>query len=215
MRNGADIDVVDIDNAIQMLNKYYHIQMVVKEVLMVRHMKAGHGKVIVSFLLWLCGMTMVVAGISKDRVPSGEIGTVAGILEISDKEELPPPVFSIHRLLLQGKEIVRLTGDNSVYIRDAYPNAEKARLLLLELGTGGSGCPAFFRILEIKADNSTLLTDKFGTCSDLFETAYRNGTWEIAIPQYHGDAKKPERWQYRDGKLTKDGKPAVSLDDKY
>jgi hypothetical protein len=109
--------------------------------------------------------------------------------------------------------IAELTRNNSVFIEDAYPDATKAKLILLGLGTGGSGCPGFFRVLEIKPDGKTILTDKFGTCSDLFETTYRDGAWEIAIPPLTGDPRLRERWQYRDGTLTQNGKPVVNADD--
>jgi len=142
--------------------------------------------------------------VAAEKVTSPqEIATVAGRLEIADKEELPSGSYA-HRVLLKGKVIAELVGNNSVFFEDAYPDDKNARLVLLALGTGGSSCPNYFQILEIKPNGSTLLTDKFGTCSEEYEANYRDGVWEISIPPFVDNPRKWERWQYCSGKLTKD-----------
>ena len=179
---------------------------------MVRIRHDGSVSIAVLFLLGMFAMTTMGLVNAMENVPPEKLGTVAGPFEIGKKEELPPPDFSKHKLLLSGKVIAELR-DEFVDIEDAYPDATKAKLILLGLGTGGSGCPGFFRVLEIKPDGNTILTDKFGTCSDVFKTAYRDGTWDISVAAFTEQRGEWEHWQYRDGKLTQNGKPVVNADD--
>ena len=127
-----------------------------------------------------------------------EAKTVNGVLQVLRETEDGRRFKYV--VMLQGKVLVE--KDSQIKsIKSVYPNKTAARLILLEIITGGSGCPAHYRVVEIKADGGANVTNEFGICSDLAKTAYENGAWRIDLPRFGGASAAS--WFYRDGKLTK------------
>ena len=54
--------------------------------------------------------------------------------------------------------------------------------MLLELNTGGFGCPMLYQLAVIRSDTLPLLTPTFGTCSDLGKLTYDTNGFTLALP---------------------------------
>ena len=128
-----------------------------------------------------------------------KVVTTHGKLEIQRVES--DEFASAYQLKLNGKVVGAETGNSIVAIAASYPEKEPARLVLLELGSGGSGCPAFFKVLEIKADGSTVRSKEFGNCSPMARPSFSKGVLRIDIPKIGG--APAQAWRYQDGKLSK------------
>jgi hypothetical protein len=81
------------------------------------------------------------------------------------------------------------------------PKEEAARLLPIELGTGGSGCPAFHRVLDVKSTGEVTASAPFGNCSPLARARWEGGAWIVDLPRIGGAAA--ESWTYSGGALSK------------
>jgi hypothetical protein len=143
----------------------------------------------------------------------GEAQTIRGQLQVLQK-------FGTHgegnrsRIMLNDHEIARQVGYSSVRIDAIYPDRNAVRLILLALNTGGTGCPAFYKVLEIHEDGKFTLTEEFGTCWERRATkhpiyklkqnpVYENGTWRIGLPAAVGGKQGKLDWYaYRDGNVT-------------
>ncbi len=126
----------------------------------------------------------------------GEVKTVDGVLqvlrEIKDGDQFQ------YVVILRGKVLVE--KDSQIKkIKSVYPSNAAAKLILLEIDTGGSGCPLLYRVVEIKTDGHANVTDEFGTCGDLTKISFENDAWRIDFPRFGG--APASTWVYRDGKL--------------
>ncbi len=118
--------------------------------------------------------------------------------------------FEVYRLALaNGREKNQITLDGKVLdepgyevisIAASYPEKGPARVVLLELTTGGSGCPAFYQVVEIKEDGSVLRSEEFGNCSPKARPSFTRGVLRIDLPRIAGATA--ESWRYQDGMLS-------------
>lgn len=132
---------------------------------------------------------------ASKRLTLEQVKTSHGLLRIfRSQSETGVPLY---RIVLGKKVILEEKDYFSVFIVAAYPSKADAKLVLLELGEGGSGCAAFYKIIEIKTDGTSNITDEFGNCSDLVSTSYRNGILRVDI-EWNNDS-----WIYKNGKLIK------------
>jgi len=151
----------------------------------------------------LVGVILAVAGVPavcarEDPLGLEEIKTAHGLLEISVVESSEGR--KTFKLLLAGKLVAEERGLYSVSIAAAHPR-DNPRMVLLLLGSGGTGCPAQFKVLEVMPGGEARLSEKFGNCSDLFDTKWQDSAWRIDIPKIGGAAA--QSWLYRDIKLTR------------
>lgn len=127
--------------------------------------------------------------------------TPAGVLEIA-KDKNAEGTFNI---LLSGKRIDQTEGFTA-YIHGVYPNLKEARLVLLGVASGGTGCQLMYKLIEIKDNGSATVTDEFGNCNAINDITFKNGAWHFRLP---GPGNLPaEMWVYRNGKITKLNHPS-------
>ena len=155
-------------------------------------------------VLW-CGVALMFRAQAEPAHPplnlrrEHELLTIHGKLEIQ-RVDSRQNMYE-HQLILDGKSAGVETEYGMVSIAASYPEAGPARLVLLELDSGGSGCPAFFKVLEIKDNGSTTRSKEFGNCSPLAHPSFTDGVLRIDIPKIGG--AKAESWRYQNGKLSK------------
>lgn len=135
----------------------------------------------------------LAAGDAEVR-PVGEVETVAGTLRIS-RGARP------HRITLAGRTVLEDRESGTVAIVAREPEEGPVRLLLLELGTGGSGCPAFHRVLDVSAAGHVAASPAFGNCSPLARARREGEAWIVELPRFGGAAA--ESWSYSSGALSK------------
>jgi hypothetical protein len=128
-----------------------------------------------------------------------QVTTSRGPLKIT--RQSAPDGGKIFKITLGSKLIAEEREFDSVYIEAVHPRDKEPALVLLGLGTGGSGCPGYFKIVELTPDGAARITERFGNCSDLFDTKWQDGGWRIDIPRIGG--AEAQSWLYRDGKLTR------------
>lgn len=140
------------------------------------------------------------ASAADEKLFLEEIQTAQGLLKISQSEDKGTTIFKI---TVGGKLVVEEREYESVYVDAAQPPSPKASLVLLGLGTGGTGCPGYFKVVEVPAAGEVKVSEKFGNCSDLFTARWQNNAWRIDIPGVGGAAA--QSWLYREGKLAPAG----------
>lgn len=162
-----------------------------------------------SALLVLC--TLFIPSTARADAPrlvekqvQEEINTVHGKLEIHRSEF--EDSSSQYQFTLDGKIVTTLPVNQMMSLEARYPEKGPVRVVLVNLPTGGSGCPAFFQILEVKDDGGTALSKKFGNCSDNVRTSFTNGVLRVDISKIGG--AKAETWLYQNGKLTQAARAA-------
>ncbi|SRR5712692_420650 len=131
-----------------------------------------------------------------------EVKTPAGLLKIS-KDAQAEYTFN---LTLGDKRIARFSEYARVTIEGVYPSSEAAKLVLILLSEGGNVCDGFYKIAEIQNDGGGMnISDQFGSCNAIKDISFKGGAWYFQIPTF--SKQGPETWVYRDGKITKLGKP--------
>jgi len=129
---------------------------------------------------------------------SGQIITTAGNVTISavnSKDGMPMKIIA-----LSGKKIYSL-DDFYLEIERVFDYPDKSTVLLIAASSGGIACPAQYRFLSIRADGSTSLTDKFGTCSDVPTIMLSNDKITVTLPDMLGRGN--EVWMYLNEGLSK------------
>lgn len=132
------------------------------------------------------------------------VATVGGSLELY-RVEFDDGARAF-QFVLKGKEVHQETKYDVVSIAFRHPSEGPARVMLLELTTGGSGCPMLYRVLEVKDNGSIVRSKEFGNCA-MAKTSVTNGALLIDLPKIGGAAA--QSWRYQNGKLSKaPAKPA-------
>jgi hypothetical protein len=135
----------------------------------------------------------LAGGDAKVRV-ADEVDTVGGTLRVSREARR-------HRVTLRGRTVLEDRESGTVAIVGREPKEGAARLILLELGTGGSGCPAFHRVLDVSGAGQVTASAPFGNCSPLARARWEGGDWIVDLPRFGGAAA--ESWTYSGGALSK------------
>jgi hypothetical protein len=106
----------------------------------------------------------------------------------------------------KGKTPVTVDDSNmSVTVKNQFTNAAKDKsLVLLQLSSGGNGCPATYMVVEVNASGAVKQTEEFGTCSDIPTINYANNVLTMRMPQMN-DIRKVT-FKYENGVLTENGK---------
>jgi hypothetical protein len=127
------------------------------------------------------------------------VETVAGELQVVRLEFVNGR--HVHRLVLAGAVAFEDRESHSVAVAASHPDNAPARVVLLRLTTGGSGCPAFFMVAEAREDGSLAHTERFGNCSPRARTRFAAGVLDVDLPRSGGAAA--ESWRYRGGTLER------------
>ena len=158
-----------------------------------------------------------ISGSFSNIKHQNEINTPSGTLQITLSETTTPitpheaatplgevsqqaPLNDNVNVLLAGKQVGAFTSDQAAIVA-VYPNASLAKLVLIELDSGGAGCPIMYRLAEIKIDKTLALTDEFGDCLLIDRIDKVNGIWTF---HFYSPGNLPsEVWIYQKGKITK------------
>jgi len=135
----------------------------------------------------------------REKRSQAEVPTIAGSLQVCrvDYED----GGHTNQVSLAGRPLFEEAEDESVSIAAAHPEKGPARVVLLQLNTGGSGCPSFYQVVEVKDDGAAVRSPRFGNCSPLARSSYVGAVLRIDIPKIGGAAA--QSWSYSDGKLAK------------
>ncbi|HEU4882295.1 MAG TPA: hypothetical protein VFT45_08625 [Longimicrobium sp.] len=90
------------------------------------------------------------------------------------------------------------------------PAAPLGSTALLKTMSGGSGCPAQFRVVEMTSDGSSFITEEFGTCAEWPDAVWfgADGTMRMRFGDYASASVRsepgfredpPTTWIYRTG----------------
>ena len=102
-------------------------------------------------------------------------------------------------VLLNGKPILKDEMMLHSTVAGRFPQDAPARVIVLGMGTGGSGCPLMLRLVDV-GRKPVYVSRSFGTCYDeVTVTQSRNGTVVIEQPNIAG--RGVSRWRYRNGAL--------------
>ena len=135
----------------------------------------------------------------EEKVP-----TIRGTLELQRVEfEDGDHAF---QLALEGKTVAEETEYHVVAIAGRHPEPGPARVVLLELTTGGSGCPMLYKVFEVKDNGKTVRSEEFGNCA-MAKSSFKDGVLHIDLPKSRGAAA--ESWRYQNGKLSKARPPST------
>lgn len=138
----------------------------------------------------------VVAVITKTRYCGDAQGFTLETVEKKDS-------FSRDYILkYNGKSVLRLV-DSEYFIIDLKKafTIKGDKVVLLELNTGGTACPALYTFVTVKSDGTAKKTEEFGTCSDLVEVFRQADTVIVKMPKLQGTGK--ETYIYKDGNLIR------------
>ena len=101
-------------------------------------------------------------------------------------------------IVVTNGEQVLLNTDmyHSITIKHEQPLTQ-GKAVLLELNTGGFGCPMLYQLAVIRSDTLPLLTPTFGTCSDLGKLKHDTNGFTLALP-----GNPAETWVWDSHTLT-------------
>jgi hypothetical protein len=164
---------------------------------------------VVALLLGAAATPLPAGGPSPVRAERirARVETMAGELQVVRVEF--ESGRHVHRLVFGGAVAFEDRESQSVAVAARHPENAPAQVVLLRLTTGGSGCPAFFMVVQAREDGSLAHTDRFGNCSPRARTRFEAGVLHIDLPRAGGAAA--ESWRYRGGTLERTA-PAPSTD---
>lgn len=142
--------------------------------------------------LFVLSMLSAVA-IARPAAAADDTNAVAkprfATLAVVDDESDP----FLHTLTLDGKEILRHEGA-AIVIETVY-STKRLDLVLVALSSGGNACPVRFVIVQLEEKKPHLLSEVFGTCTDLVEPRLDKDALIIEMPNY---ANHPELWDEKE-----------------
>ena len=124
------------------------------------------------------------------------LDTVGGELQLV---EMADGAGTLHRLRLGGRAFFDDDESARVEVDARFPATGPARLALLALATGGSGCPSFFMVVEVEAGGAAHTSPRFGNCSPRARARYVDGVLTVDLPAF--GAAPAARWSYAGGAL--------------
>lgn len=149
------------------------------------HVMRMIGKGILALLAAAVSVTPCAA--AADETVSTRLGTVVVVKEA--------PL--LHRVTVGGRPV--FTDDVSIRVSTvvAVP-LERPQWILVKRETGGTACPASFRVLDVSGDEPVLSQD-FGTCSDALTVETMARGIKVTMPRWNGVGKAV--WTWKNGQL--------------
>ncbi|WP_237057094.1 hypothetical protein [Microbulbifer sediminum] len=109
-----------------------------------------------------------------------------------------------YEIFLNGESALKADGQMLAFMfnerDDSYFWGNK-EYLVVQVTTGGSGCPAFFRILDPDKEQNRL-TEEFGTCSDAPSVSESGNSLIFTFPTHEPSVNRT--WKYENGVLSED-----------
>ncbi len=88
------------------------------------------------------------------------------------------------KLTLNGKIVYDNPEMQGLSLEASFLNTpQESDIYLLQTTTGGNACPAYYRFVTIEKSGKAVLSDSFGTCSDLYEVSYTSKELRVSIPR--------------------------------
>lgn len=135
--------------------------------------------------------------IAEIKVTEDHVGTVAGRLSVGEKISND---VSIKTLALDERVIYENEEAYFLSIEKAFSGLDKT-VVLVTVGSGGSGCPVQYRFVLVRKNGTVEVTDEFGTCSDLPAVSINQGEINVSLPDMGGRGN--EVWKFAGDKLVK------------
>jgi hypothetical protein len=118
------------------------------------------------------------------------------------------------------KSVLQIEGASFVHFEAHFPNLSMGEVIVMSVNSGGTACPAQFRVVRVVADDKIEVSDEFGDCSDSPTITLRQlpeeeltfgfpgyyQLWQSREPGFRKPA--PTTYVYKKGVL-KELKPAV------
>ncbi|WP_193164873.1 hypothetical protein [Microbulbifer hainanensis] len=119
-----------------------------------------------------------------------------------DVKLLSDPDSWTYEILMNGESALKDDGQILSFMfnksNDSYFWGDK-EYLIIQITTGGSGCPAFFRILDPNKEKNSL-TEEFGTCSDTPNISESENGLILSFPTREPNINRV--WRYENGVLS-------------
>jgi hypothetical protein len=168
----------------------------------------------------LCAFMLLIACLSMRYVnaqqsPGRTIAAVsltAGelkIVKIGDEESSPNRVFFVN---LNGRTIATINDAMYVNIYAYFSGLESGEVVVLNKGSGGSGCPEMFQVVYPQSSESAYVSEEFGDCSDIPKVTLEHQQITFRFPGFYRLAQvnepgfhlpAPSTWIFRGGRLSK------------
>ncbi|MDH5731933.1 MAG: hypothetical protein OEZ58_23360 [Gammaproteobacteria bacterium] len=112
--------------------------------------------------------------------------------------------------ILLDKEIIFEEKEHPFVYLHGFFTLNVSTLIVVSLTDGGNACPAFYKIIDVKKKNDIVVTEKFGTCSDLISAKLKNNRLQITMPAMHQD-NPSGNWEYYQRKLFDKNKETINV----
>lgn len=142
----------------------------------------------------LNGATVTYSDGSVYFSPKFEQAQAKAALKISlDKDEYDDVI----RIKLDNQPVASLTDYYTAYVEREFPT-QHGKIVLLQLGSGGTACPAEYMLVIARKDAQPLISPTFGTCSDMPEITTKGDNIYLDFP---GNPSEKWAWDHSDYRL--------------
>lgn len=107
----------------------------------------------------------------------------------------------VTHIFLDEEPVFTVTDYYRAHVVQEYTTSDN-KISVIQLLTGGTGCPAMHMLLVSHHHGQPLLTPTFGTCSDMIETKVEGGKIVMEIP---GKVDETWTWDNATYRLVKQG----------
>lgn len=149
-----------------------------------------------------CAALMINVGMSQPGLAEGMQREVSAAASHANDKQLNTVGGKLHiegsLVLLNGAQVLIDMDPQDISIHSGWPKPGPARYALLTASSGGTACPALFRIVDATTRQAT---EPFGTCSDEPKASFDGEAVQVEFPSFR-DAPA-EAYRYQGGKLTK------------
>lgn len=112
----------------------------------------------------------------------------------------PKDEFDGVKLLLDSKELARTDGDRmKIEYQFRLPTSD---VVLVSEYSGGNGCPANYRFVQVGKDDRVVTTKVFGNCSDIPQVTVDGERITVALPAEAGKRIVMQKWTFEKGVLA-------------
>ena len=155
-------------------------------------------KVLQSLLLIPLTLAFIILPVCAETTVEGEIHTVRGKLEVL-REVKSPDSFPDYRVVIDGQTVIE--SDSQIKsIVASYPENAPAKLILIQIVSGGSGCPYSHSVIEVKEIGKVIVSDGIESCFLIAgKPVLKTDGWVIHF--YPAGGLYTDTWIYQNGKV--------------
>jgi hypothetical protein len=89
-----------------------------------------------------------------------------------------------YQIMLGRKELIRDDKNLYVEIKARFPRQGMPEIIVVEFDSGGNGCPAQFRFIDVDAPEGRQISDLTGNCSDTPDISLQRSVLKISFPKF-------------------------------